>query len=757
MAHDAFISYSTKDKATADAVCATLESNGIRCWIAPRDVLPGMNWAGAIIDALHHARVLILVFSTNSNGSSQVMQEVERAASNGIPILPLRIEDVLPSNAMEYFLGSRHWLDAMTPPLEAHLQRLARTVRLLLDQAESPGGEANPSGSGGFAVAAPSGVAAAAPPRTAPSPRRRGLLSSPARGSLRWAIGGVVTLALTAAIAFGARTLFQGSSLSPAELYHALLASPIVESELPAGFTSPLPPYGVNDQLSAPERLAHAAGAVRYDVTGSDWRDSATYVAFPTAADAQRGFDQYSKGSTPAGFTVPVKCISESSALDDQELGQTICAGLTGNATVAAQSIVLGQGQSQGSMANATALLKLALAHLQRVGASPPRPLSKAAPPGSAPAPAPLAELPPTVSVVAGDAGASAKANETSTDLRAILAVLEADFGLRESRTWRLHLFSDEATARQAMSQLGFAPADIDSFFSSRMGERDTYGSSDDSVLFLPDVFDLRGDLGYMAADYTLLNFGGVEGKEVYPAWLQAGLPWYVQTQFSQSGLGYHFEAIVDSLTGAAPSLSALEQLSDLRAYMAQDPQNLHHLTVRGAAAIDFIAERYSRSALYAIVNGDALGSPQKFNELLQTNTSLTPDQLDTALDRWLKGGAANPAAGQTCRGWTGSWSSSFGSMQTAVTAGALTGTYTYGSIQRGAVQGKLSGSVVGDTAKGTWTESPTFQPPAQGGDFQFVLSTDGGTFTGQWRYGSSGDWMTWTGNCLGKAVNSGG
>ena len=50
MAHDVFISYSTKDKPTADAACAALEAKGIRCWIAPRDILPGSDWGEAIID-----------------------------------------------------------------------------------------------------------------------------------------------------------------------------------------------------------------------------------------------------------------------------------------------------------------------------------------------------------------------------------------------------------------------------------------------------------------------------------------------------------------------------------------------------------------------------------------------------------------------------------------------------------------------------------------------------------------------------------
>jgi hypothetical protein len=132
MAHDVFISYSTHDKAVAEAVCATLESRHIRCWIAPRDVLPGTEWAEAIVDAIDSSRVLVLVLSSSSNNSSQVIREVGRAASKDIPIIPLRIDDVPHSKSMEYFVTSHQFLDAYTPPLEKHLQRLAGTVQQLL-------------------------------------------------------------------------------------------------------------------------------------------------------------------------------------------------------------------------------------------------------------------------------------------------------------------------------------------------------------------------------------------------------------------------------------------------------------------------------------------------------------------------------------------------------------------------------------------------------------------------------------------------
>jgi len=103
MAHDVFISYSSKDKPIADAVCATLEGSKIRCWIAPRDVLPGVPYGEALINALNQSRLLVLVFSADANNSPQVMREVERAVNKNIPIIPFRIENVLPSKSMEFF------------------------------------------------------------------------------------------------------------------------------------------------------------------------------------------------------------------------------------------------------------------------------------------------------------------------------------------------------------------------------------------------------------------------------------------------------------------------------------------------------------------------------------------------------------------------------------------------------------------------------------------------------------------------------
>jgi TIR domain len=208
MEFDAFISYASADKAAADAACAVLEAAGIRCWVAPRDISPGREYAAAIIDAIDQCRVMVLIFSASANDSPQVRREIERAASKGVAIMPLRIEKVAPTKSMEYFLGDIHWLDAMTPPIEKHLQQLAVIIKALLNASAAAAnetsasrsrwqtGEATPSYS---AIQLPGGVARFDP-------------NYPARsGWLLPAIGGVVSVALL----FGGAWLYQNRASKP--------------------------------------------------------------------------------------------------------------------------------------------------------------------------------------------------------------------------------------------------------------------------------------------------------------------------------------------------------------------------------------------------------------------------------------------------------------------------------------------------------------------------------------------------------------
>jgi hypothetical protein len=143
MARDAFISYSQPDHTCAFELVARLEAEGINCWIAPRDIAPSADWAAEIMDAISSVRVMILVFSANSNLSPQVRREVERAVHKQLSVLPFRIENVSPSKSLEFFLSAQHWMDAFPPPRQPHYARLCTYLKTQL--AAEPARQAFPT------------------------------------------------------------------------------------------------------------------------------------------------------------------------------------------------------------------------------------------------------------------------------------------------------------------------------------------------------------------------------------------------------------------------------------------------------------------------------------------------------------------------------------------------------------------------------------------------------------------------------------
>ncbi len=138
MAHDVFLSHSEKDKAVADAVVARLEAESVRCWVAPRDVVPGADWGESIINAIESSRIMILIFSRNANVSPQIKREVERAVNKGVYIIPFRVDDIPPARSLEYFISTAQWMDAFSPPLERHLDNLAKTVKSVIKSSPLP-------------------------------------------------------------------------------------------------------------------------------------------------------------------------------------------------------------------------------------------------------------------------------------------------------------------------------------------------------------------------------------------------------------------------------------------------------------------------------------------------------------------------------------------------------------------------------------------------------------------------------------------
>ena len=128
----AFISYASADRDTANAVCTALEREGVRCWIAPRDVTPGELYAANIVHAIDTTGVVVLVLSEHTAASAHVLREIERASSKRHAVLTLRIDLAPLPEELEYFLNTSQWLDASATGVDRALPRLVNVVKSVL-------------------------------------------------------------------------------------------------------------------------------------------------------------------------------------------------------------------------------------------------------------------------------------------------------------------------------------------------------------------------------------------------------------------------------------------------------------------------------------------------------------------------------------------------------------------------------------------------------------------------------------------------
>ena len=141
---DVFLSYASQDVATANATLEVLEKQGIRCWIAPRDVTPGAHYAGAIISAISGAKALVLVLSDSALASKHVGKEIERASSKGRPIIALRTGSAPLPPTFEYFLSESQWIDVGVGGVPGVAARLVEAVRSHLSLSFSGEPQARP-------------------------------------------------------------------------------------------------------------------------------------------------------------------------------------------------------------------------------------------------------------------------------------------------------------------------------------------------------------------------------------------------------------------------------------------------------------------------------------------------------------------------------------------------------------------------------------------------------------------------------------
>ena len=134
MSHDVFISHSHEEADIAMSVVKGLEKKNIKCWISSRDIPAGSDYAEQIIYGINKSRIVVLILSSNTSRSPHVIRELNRALNKKIEILPFRIEDFELSAAMEYYVSTSHWLNALTPDLENHINELAIHIQKIFEK-----------------------------------------------------------------------------------------------------------------------------------------------------------------------------------------------------------------------------------------------------------------------------------------------------------------------------------------------------------------------------------------------------------------------------------------------------------------------------------------------------------------------------------------------------------------------------------------------------------------------------------------------
>jgi hypothetical protein len=129
---DVFISYASADFAQAAATCRALESHGLVCWIAPRDIdRQALPYPEAIQQNLARVRAVVVLVSEAANASVHVPRELDLALERRLAIIPLRLQDKAPTGQLNYLLRTCQWLNVFGRDFSAAMEDLLARLRSL--------------------------------------------------------------------------------------------------------------------------------------------------------------------------------------------------------------------------------------------------------------------------------------------------------------------------------------------------------------------------------------------------------------------------------------------------------------------------------------------------------------------------------------------------------------------------------------------------------------------------------------------------
>jgi hypothetical protein len=131
-----FVSYSSKDSSQVRRIVGELEKRGRLCWMAPRDIPPGVpSWAEPIVTAIASSKLMLVLLTEHSIPSVEVLREVTLAADEKVPLLGVSLDATRLSPGLRYYFVAGQRLDVA----QLGIDEQVRSILPAVDQQLLPG------------------------------------------------------------------------------------------------------------------------------------------------------------------------------------------------------------------------------------------------------------------------------------------------------------------------------------------------------------------------------------------------------------------------------------------------------------------------------------------------------------------------------------------------------------------------------------------------------------------------------------------
>lgn len=133
-----FISYSTANQDSANALRNLFSKHGYRTWMAPYDIPPGSKYAEVINKAIKGCDCFALLLTNQSQNSVWVSKEVERAVNYRKVIIPITLESVILNDEFELYISTDQIVPVKTISEDsAEIQRILQTLSVYVNQSDA--------------------------------------------------------------------------------------------------------------------------------------------------------------------------------------------------------------------------------------------------------------------------------------------------------------------------------------------------------------------------------------------------------------------------------------------------------------------------------------------------------------------------------------------------------------------------------------------------------------------------------------------